>query len=117
MFPELVLESEAGWLMVDYGALAVRLADAAEEVDDRLGELELRAAVAPRASDAELKESLRPLRRTLHHIDSDADGRITSLSDSEYTALVGALVEAVKELDRRLVRMEKLAEEPRGESA
>jgi hypothetical protein len=106
VFPELVPTSRDGWLMVDYGGLAVRLGEAVEQLETRLGRLRGEVGSAA-ASDEQAKESLRPLRRALARIAGDPDADVPEkVGGSDYTALVGALVEAVKELDARVAALE-----------
>ena len=101
VFPDLVVERERGFLMVDYGGLAQVLARALEELRARADELEL--VSAPSLSDERAKGEIDPLADALTHL-SDAPGALTS---DDVQALVGALVEAVKALDARIGELER----------
>jgi endosialidase-like protein len=102
VFPELVKTGSNGYLRVDYGGLAAKLAEGVVELTDRLNRLEDRAAARPRLSDADAKRELDPVENALARLRSGG-----KLDRAENTALVGALVEAIKELDARLTSLEK----------
>jgi len=89
VFPELVVTGPDGYLRVDYGGLAAKLAEALIELADRVAEVEI--------SDADAKRDLDPVESALERLRSG-----DQLERADRTALVGALVEAVKELDGRL---------------
>jgi Chaperone of endosialidase len=101
VFPELVKTGSDGYLRVDYGGLTTRLGDAVVELADRLDRLEFGAA-EPELSDGGAKREVEPVQRALARLRSG--GR---LDRADSTALVGALVEAVKELDTRLTSLEQ----------
>lgn len=94
VFPELVAEHENGYLTVDYPGLVMRLAPAIEELSVRL------RGVKP--SDALLKSDVEPVAKALERLEQ-CGGPISS---RDLQALVGALVEAVKELDSRVAALE-----------
>ena len=100
VFPELIKTGSDGYLRVDYRGLAGKLGDAVVELGERLDRLE-RGAAEPKLSDAAAKHEIEPVQRALARLRSG--GR---LDRSDSTALVGALVEAVKELDARLTVLE-----------
>jgi hypothetical protein len=100
VFPELVSEGEAGYLRVDYGGLAAVLAQAVGELSTRIEGVAGGPATTP--SDENLKDGVDPIADALSHL-----GGEESLSATDQTALIGALVEAVKELDRRLTELER----------
>jgi endosialidase-like protein len=102
VFPELVKTGSDGYLRVDYGGLAARLAEGVVELTDRLDRLEDRDAARPKLSDAGAKRELDPVESALARLRSGG-----KLDRAESTALVGALVEAIKELDARLTSLEK----------
>lgn len=101
VFPELVETGPDGYLRVRYGGLAARLAEAVVELSERLEWLEGPASRPPTLSDAEAKGELGPVESALVRLRAGGE-----LERSDYTALVGALVEAVKELDARLTSLE-----------
>jgi Chaperone of endosialidase len=108
VFPELVKTGPDGYLRVRYRGLAEKLAEAVIELAERLDGLEGRALAGRDAggraklSDARAKRELEPVESALARLRSGAElGRV------DYTALVGALVEAVKELDGRLASLER----------
>jgi hypothetical protein len=102
VFPELVKTGSNGYLMVDYGGLAAKLAEGVLELTDRLDRLEDRAAARPKLSDADAKRELDPVENALARLRSGG-----KLDRADNTALMGALVEAIKELDARLTSLEK----------
>ena len=102
VFPELVRMAPDGYLRVRYGGLAAKLAEAVVELADRLERLEDRSSAEPRLSDAEAKRELDPVKSALTRLRSGDE-----LDRSDSTALVGALVEAVKELDARMGALER----------
>ena len=87
VFPELVKSAPTGYLTVNYRGLAVKIGEAMIELRDRIARIE--------ASDDPVEDALARL---------DAG---EGLERADYTALVGALVEAVKELDARLLALER----------
>jgi Chaperone of endosialidase len=103
VFPDLVVTHESGYLMVDYAGLAQVLARALQELDARATELE--GLSAPSPSDERAKAEVDPLNGALKHL-GEAPGSLTS---EDVQALVGALVEAVKALDARIVELERAA--------
>ena len=95
VFPELVKPASHGYLTVNYRGLATKIGEAVIELRDRIDRIEV-------LSDADAKRSLDPV--------DDALARLASgegLERADYTALVGALVEAVKELDERVSALER----------
>jgi Chaperone of endosialidase len=98
VFPELVVKHESGYLMVDYPGLAMRIAAATEEMRERIARL----TSAEKPSDEVLKEAAEPISQALERL-GRGDARI---SKEDYQALVGALVEAVKQLDTRVSDLE-----------
>lgn len=100
-FPDLVVKHKSGYLMVDYPGLAMRIAAATEGVRERIARL-TSAAKAAKASDELLKETTEPISQALERL-GRGDARI---SKEDYQALVGALVEAVKQLDTRVSDLE-----------
>jgi Chaperone of endosialidase len=105
VFPELVVEGEGGYLMVDYGGLAQVLVRAVEELVARTKELE--GSGAPSLSDEGAKAEIDPLATALEHL-NEAPG---SLTNEDVQSLVGALVEAVKALDARISEMERAVQD------
>jgi len=101
VFPDLVVEDEGGYLMVDYGGLAQVLARALDVLNARAKELERLGG--PSLSDERAKGEIDPLASALEHLD-EAPGALTS---EDVQALVGALVEAVKALDARITALEQ----------
>lgn len=101
VFPDLVVEGEGGYLMVDYGGLAQMLARALEGLNARAEELERLGGRS--LSDERAKREIDPLAGALEHLD-EAPGELTS---EDVQALVGALVEAVKALDARVSALEQ----------
>lgn len=97
-FPDLVVKHKSGYLMVDYPGLAMRIAAATEGVRERIARL----TSAAKASDELLKETTEPISQALERL-GRGDARI---SKEDYQALVGALVEAVKQLDTRVSDLE-----------
>ena len=89
VYPELVERAPNGYLRVDYGGLALKLKEAIVELGDRL------KGVEPDSS-----EPSDPVETALGNL------RSGELRPIDHTALVGTLVEAVKELDRRLSEIE-----------
>ena len=102
VFPELVKMAPDGYLRVRYGGLAAKLAEAVVELADRLERLEDRASTESRLSDADAKRELDPVEGALARLRSG-----DRLERADYTSLVGALVEAVKELDARVAALER----------
>jgi hypothetical protein len=100
VFPELIKTGSDGYLRVDYRGLAAKLGDAVVELAERLDRLE-RGAAEPKLSDAGAKQEIEPVQRALARLRSG-----DRLERADSTALVGALVEAVKELDARLTSLE-----------
>ena len=98
-FPDLVSEGGDGYLRVDYGGLAIVLAQAAGELSTRIASL---AGGGPAHSDERLKHRVDPIADALSHLKGNRP-----ISAADQTALIGALVEAVKELDRRLTDLER----------
>ncbi len=109
VFPELVETGPDGYLRVRYGGLAAKLREAVVELSDRLERIEARTASQPRLSDAGSKRELDPVESALARLRSGDE-----LERTDQTALVGALVEAVKELDARLADLERSASERDG---
>jgi hypothetical protein len=101
VFPELVTRGADGYLRVNYGGLAGKLGEAVGELAARVERLGMGEAGA-RLSDAEAKQELDPVEQALAKLRSQG-----KLDRADTTALVGALVEAVKELDARLTSLEK----------
>jgi hypothetical protein len=101
VFPDLVVEHETGYLMVNYGGLAHVLAEAVEELRARAEELERLSA--PSVSDERAKAEVDPLADALKRL-NEGSGSLTS---EDVQALVGALVEAVKTLDARIGELER----------
>jgi Chaperone of endosialidase len=97
VFPELVKTAPDGYLMVDYGGLTAKLAEAVVELADRVDRLRDTASL----SDADAKREVDPVGSALARLRSGEE-----LERADRTALVGALVEAVKELDARLAALE-----------
>jgi len=89
VLPDLVERAPSGHLRVDYGGLVLELRDALLELNDRMERLE------PEAEDDD------PVATALANL------RAGRLRPIDHTALVGTLVEAVKELDRRLAEIER----------
>lgn len=104
VFPELVEAGQDGYLRVHYKGLAAKLAEAVVELASRLERLEGRSLADPRVSDADAKRQLGPVDSALARLRSGEE-----LGRADYTALVGALVEATKELDSRLASLERRA--------
>jgi hypothetical protein len=108
VFPELVVPGPDGYLRVRYRGLAAKLGEAVIELAARLYRLEGRALGGRHAgargelSDARAKRELEPVEGALARLGSEEE-----LGRADYTALVGALVEAVKELDGRLASLER----------
>ena len=100
IFPDLVDRGPEGFLRVDYGGLTLELKKAVLELDDRSH------GVAP--GNAESGEVADPVETALARLRS---GEIRPI---DHTALVGMLVEAVKELDVRLARLEERTAPERG---
>ncbi len=100
VFPDLVVENESGYLMVDYGGLARMVAAAVEELRSRTEQLERLGASS--VSDERAKAGANPLAEALERL-SDTP---TSLTSEDVQALVGAMVEAVKALDVRIGALE-----------
>ncbi|MGH2955611.1 MAG: tail fiber domain-containing protein [Solirubrobacterales bacterium] len=101
VFPELVETGPDGYLRVRYRGLAARIAEAVVELSERLERLEGPASPPATLSDAGAKREFEPVQSALARLRSGQD-----LQRSDYTALVGALVEVVKELDARLALLE-----------
>lgn len=101
VFPELVKRLPHGYLGVDYRGLAARVGAAVIELRSRLESLEEPAA-AGELSDAGAKRDLGPVEEALEHLRSGEE-----LKRPDQTALVGALIEAVKELDARIAALER----------
>lgn len=99
VFPELVEPGPHGYLTVDYRGLAEKIGAAVIELGDRVDQLESHES---RLSDADAKRSLDPVDGALARL-SAGEG----LERADYTALVGALVEVVKELDARIRALER----------
>jgi hypothetical protein len=104
VFPELVTTGADGYLRVDYGGLAARLAEALLELADRVEQVEANEAARHELSDADAKRDLDPVESALTRLRAGEQ-----LESGDRTALVGALVEAVKELDTRLRAVEAAA--------
>jgi endosialidase-like protein len=104
VFPDLVVEGERGYLMVDYAGLAQMLVRAVEELRARTDDLERRSATS--LSDEGAKAEIDPLAGAMEHL-REGPGSLTS---EDVQALVGALVEAVKALDARVGAMERAAQ-------
>ena len=102
VFPDLVKTGPDGYLRVDYGGLAAKLAEAVVGLSHRLELAEARGATEHELSDADAKQDLDPVEPALARLRSGEE-----LERAEFTALVGALVEAVKELDSRLAALER----------
>lgn len=99
VFPELVDEDpESGYLRVDYGGLADRIAAAVRELAGRAAQVE---GLSRQPSDERLKRSPAPVQDALARLESGE-----RLSGGDGTALVAVLIEAVKELDERLTQIE-----------
>ena len=105
VFPELVKTAPDGYLRVDYGGLAAKLAEAVVELANRVDRLRDTASL----SDADAKRAVDPVESALARLRSGEE-----LERADRTALVGALVEAVKELDARLAALESRARGDRG---
>jgi hypothetical protein len=101
VFPELVTRGADGYLRVNYTGLAGKLGEAVGELAGRV-ELLGAGSAATKLSDAEAKEEIDPVEQALAKLRSQG-----KLDRAETTALVGALVEAVKELDARVTSLEK----------
>ena len=101
VFPELVVEGENGYLMVDYGGLAQVLVRAVLELRARANKLERHSAHS--LSDEGAKAEIDPLAGAMEHLGEGPE----SLTSEDVQALVGALVEAVKALDARISEMER----------
>ena len=103
VWPELTDQDARGYLMVDYGGLGLRLAEAGVALGDR--------ALALEPSDGELKDERRDLISGLMDELREQGGAAAegALSDERLTQVIGALTELVKELDRRLVALERSA--------
>ncbi len=102
VFPDLVRTGPDGYLMVDYAGLAAKLAEAVVGLSNRIERVKGRRLAERKLSDADAKRELDPLEPALERLRS-GDG----LGRADYAALVGALVEAVKELDARLAALER----------
>ena len=100
VFPDLVVENESGYLMVDYGGLARMVAAAVEELRSRTEQLERLGASS--VSDERAKAGANPLAEALERLGDTP----TSLTSEDVQALVGAMVEAVKALDVRIGALE-----------
>ena len=109
VFPDLVKTAPNGYLMVDYGGLAMKLAEAVVELADRIDELVADDVAEPELSDADAKRGVGPVENALARLRSGED-----LGRADRTALVGALVEAVKTLDARVVALEERVRPDRG---
>ena len=94
VFPDLVERAPEGYLRVDYGSLVQELRKALLELNDRMENL------GPDA-DARAGDAKDPVEAALVNL------RSGELRPIDHTALVGTLVEAVKELDRRLAEIER----------
>jgi len=101
VFPELVKRLPHGYLGVDYRGLTARIAAAVVELRARFESLEAPAATGE-LSDAGAKRDLGPVEEALERLRSGED-----LKRADQTALVGALIEAVKELDARIAALER----------
>ena len=88
VMPDLVERGPTGHLRVAYGGLAVELSEAVLELNARMEEVE------PIPEDDPVKVAM-------------ANLKAGKLRPIDHTALVGTLVEAVKELDRRLAAIEQ----------
>jgi Chaperone of endosialidase len=88
VFPELVKRAPTGYLRVNYRGLAAKIGEAMIELRDRIARIE--------ASDVD------PVEDALARLDAGE-----GLERADYTALVGALVEAAKDLDARLLALER----------
>ena len=107
VLPDLVVTAPEGHLTVDYGGLSLELARAMQELGDRIRDVELDRATRPSLSDGEAKQDVTgidpgddPVTTALANLEA---GRLRGI---DHTALVGTLVEAVKELDHRLAEIE-----------
>jgi hypothetical protein len=98
VFPDLVKAAPDGYLRVDYGGLAAKLAEAVVELADRVDRLRDGTAAL---SDENAKREVDPVESALARLRSGDE-----LETADRTALVGALVEAVKELDARVAALE-----------
>jgi len=98
VFPDLVVKGGSGYLLVDYPGLAMRVAAAVEEIGERVARL----TSATNPSDALLKNAAEPISDALERLER-GDAQIGA---EDYQALVGALVEAVKQLDARVSALE-----------
>jgi Chaperone of endosialidase len=104
VFPDLVVEGESGYLLVNYVGLAQILARAVEELRVRAQKLERLSAQS--LSDERAKAEVDPLADALKHLGESPE----SLTSEDVQALVGALVEAVKALDARIGELERAAQ-------
>ncbi len=91
VLPDLVERGPNGYLRVDYGGVALELRRALLELDERVNDLEPDHGPVPADPVATALDNLRS----------------GDLRPIDHTALVGTLVEAVKELDRRLAEVER----------
>jgi hypothetical protein len=73
VFPDLVVEGESGYLMVDYGRLAQVLAQAVEELRARAGDLERLNATS--LSDQRAKSEVDPLAGALERLNEGSGFR------------------------------------------
>lgn len=101
VFPELVKPRAHGYLTVNYRGLAEKIEEAVIELWDRVARIEA-CDVESRLSDADVKRHVDPVEGALGRLGSGE-----GLERADYTALVGALVEAIKELDARLLDLER----------
>ena len=98
-FPNLVDVGPSGYLRVDYAGLEEVLARAIGVLACRVEALDPSSA----PSDRRLKADTDPIADALRRLE-DPGG---DLSDKDRQALIGLLVEAVKELDSRLTDLER----------
>jgi len=108
VFPHLVERGPDGYLRVDYGGLAIEVARSIAGLGDRTTSLE----AFQMASDAKAKVIDDPGARESNAVPDPVKAALANLRSGELrpidlTALVGTLVEAVKELDGRLTEIEQ----------
>lgn len=107
VFPDLVKTGPDGYLRVDYRGLAAKIAEAVVSLRRRLERIEAGGVAAHELSDVDAKRDLDPVEPALARLRSGEE-----LERADYTALVGALVEAVKALDSRLAALERVRPDP-----
>lgn len=121
VFPELVSRMPVGYLAVDYAGLAHRLAEAMIALAERVDSCERLTERSYSVSDDDTKQRI----EGEHNPSAAEDPVATALTNLragelrriDQTALVGTLVESVKDLDRRLERIEHRIGADRGGEA